>query len=600
MDQLGYEPFPCIIRVILCGFLILGLLGIPLIGFAHPLDITFTSAYYGNRTMQCEMNIHPYEANYLLKKHGVPNATADDYRNQQRIFKNYIQRHFTISQGGSRCSFQWIGLADVDEAQMYATGLPCQFTITCPQRVDRVDIHNSLFIDDFMLQTNKITFLPQNFDTQSQVNEINEIIFTRKVHQLTYYVRSTHLNIGNEGADSDGDSLSDAFERLYGTNPQAKDSDGDGFEDWLELSYGFDPNSTEPSPGQEQAAIQMGLENEYYSASALRQELGEEQTSPSIIPLDDNHEENILSIPDASNGTAAKKADVYVDDSGKTIIQLQPPEPEDEPEFDFEQARAKHSQDPFKSKQLESTLKTIQAQFDSGGFLAIFIIAFSVFILGFLHALQAGHGKTILVAYLVEQKKTYRDALRFVTIFTVTHLIDIVFLGVAYYFLVGTLITGDLSNLIVLLSLIGLLIVATYLLITGLRQYRNPSTAPSVNEDTIPVHSEKESDKPKKKKWSPLLVGFLVGLVPCPFGWGLFFFLVSIDQIGWILPLIGIFGVGIWVCLALFGFVTIYAKGKLFHRFSKLAPLSQIISGGLMLIFTILSAILWYNKVMMW
>ncbi|WP_297489700.1 calcium-binding protein [Thermococcus sp.] len=45
-----------------------------------------------------------------------------------------------------------------------------------------------------------------------------------------------------ENLDTDGDGLSDAFERSHGTLPNDPDSDGDGLSDGLEFYYGSDPN----------------------------------------------------------------------------------------------------------------------------------------------------------------------------------------------------------------------------------------------------------------------------------------------------------------------------------------------------------------------
>jgi len=46
---------------------------------------------------------------------------------------------------------------------------------------------------------------------------------------------------GFGGPDTDGDGLSDALERLIGTDPNTFDTDGDGFGDGFELMHGSDP-----------------------------------------------------------------------------------------------------------------------------------------------------------------------------------------------------------------------------------------------------------------------------------------------------------------------------------------------------------------------
>jgi len=47
--------------------------------------------------------------------------------------------------------------------------------------------------------------------------------------------------------DSDQDGLSDAEEKIYGTDPQNADTDGDGYSDGVEVKTGYDP--LKPAPG---------------------------------------------------------------------------------------------------------------------------------------------------------------------------------------------------------------------------------------------------------------------------------------------------------------------------------------------------------------
>lgn len=49
--------------------------------------------------------------------------------------------------------------------------------------------------------------------------------------------------VQNKPKDSDGDGLTDSFERSLGTNPFKKDTDGDGYDDGVEISGGYNPLS---------------------------------------------------------------------------------------------------------------------------------------------------------------------------------------------------------------------------------------------------------------------------------------------------------------------------------------------------------------------
>jgi hypothetical protein len=52
--------------------------------------------------------------------------------------------------------------------------------------------------------------------------------------------------VSPQGADGDGDGLSDRFERAIGSDPKRIDSDGDGISDGKEVDLGSDPVVAEP------------------------------------------------------------------------------------------------------------------------------------------------------------------------------------------------------------------------------------------------------------------------------------------------------------------------------------------------------------------
>lgn len=52
--------------------------------------------------------------------------------------------------------------------------------------------------------------------------------------------------VAQQGADADGDGLSDRFERAIGSDPKLVDSDGDGISDAREFDLGSDPVVAEP------------------------------------------------------------------------------------------------------------------------------------------------------------------------------------------------------------------------------------------------------------------------------------------------------------------------------------------------------------------
>ncbi|HRY63136.1 MAG TPA: fibronectin type III domain-containing protein [Patescibacteria group bacterium] len=53
--------------------------------------------------------------------------------------------------------------------------------------------------------------------------------------------QNASVTIAAELKDTDGDTLSDGYEKEIYTNPNKKDTDGDGYNDDVELKYGYDP-----------------------------------------------------------------------------------------------------------------------------------------------------------------------------------------------------------------------------------------------------------------------------------------------------------------------------------------------------------------------
>jgi len=69
----------------------------------------------------------------------------------------------------------------------------------------------------------------------------------------------TLSNNGDAGDDPDGDGLSNALERLLGTDPLRADTNGDGIPDGLEVSMGLDPVNPDMDGDGLPNAVEMGM-----------------------------------------------------------------------------------------------------------------------------------------------------------------------------------------------------------------------------------------------------------------------------------------------------------------------------------------------------
>ena len=86
---------------------------------------------------------------------------------------------------------------------------------------------------------------------------ISAIIFFAGFNYFIY-VKADNTKSGNQKScdtaiDSDCDGLTNAEEKLYGTDPNNPDTDGDGYSDGVEVKSGYDP--LKPAPGDKITSI---------------------------------------------------------------------------------------------------------------------------------------------------------------------------------------------------------------------------------------------------------------------------------------------------------------------------------------------------------
>ena len=94
--------------------------------------------------------------------------------------------------------------------------------------------------------SDEVNGLNASIGVQDSVNAVNQTVgFNQYVNVPTYqvvqFIPGTGTDPLNEIEDSDGDGLSDDFERSIGTDPNQPDTDGDGMHDGWEHKYGFNP-----------------------------------------------------------------------------------------------------------------------------------------------------------------------------------------------------------------------------------------------------------------------------------------------------------------------------------------------------------------------
>ncbi len=540
--------------------------------WAHPLDITATELHVlsGDKQIVAHTYIHPFLVGILLKENNISYNTTDDYYNHKKVIVDYLNSRLTFKNNNAVCRISSVNFPLMDEFEIMGGGMEMDYNIDCSAEIAKLDFVNKLFIEYSDLQTNKMVFFKdgemQTFtkDGEDQM----ERIMTAKITSSSFDFKNT----GNNNIriiDTDKDGLGDDEEILYGTDLSIPDSDFDGYTDKEEVYNGWDPKDWKISPGQKEKVTVKEAEkryNEHYGKKIENVQEEPIKTSDQIQenPTTDTVEDKINQpLSEGLGGKSAEEEAENIKDeingsSTKEIV-ITSEEKSDNSKSDS----AKY----FNTGRLQKFLEKIKLLFDKGDAWSLTVIFALIYVLGVLHALESGHGKSILISYLVEHDKGMKDAFLFSGVMTVTHLTDVIILSLVFkIFSVAT----DIYNYVNDIQRIGaciLLAMGIYYLI----------------KNFIPQRQYERWKSYKKAAW----LGIIAGLAPCTIGWAIMVIMLSIGKINLIIPVIIFFGLGIWTTLLFFGFVVVKIKNKFISRLKGLTRVTSVLSALMLIIIAI-------------
>ena len=213
--------------------------------------------------------------------------------------------------------------------------------------------------------------------------------------------------------------------------------------------------------------------------------------------------------------------------------------------------------------------------------------ALSAAIVGALHALGPGHGKSLMAAVLVGEKATLSRALALGTVMTLTHVADVFAMALLGSFISGFLPPIDFLHWLEIGSAAALAIFGLFNSIQATMRYRqvrgNPEAALADDAHArahelglAHTHGPAEHRDPFTKA---LWLGFVGSLAPCPAAWAMFLATVSLGRIGAGILLLVAFTVGLHVTILAIGFLLVLSKSFALRRTSpKLTYVLPIIS----------------------
>ena len=201
--------------------------------------------------------------------------------------------------------------------------------------------------------------------------------------------------------------------------------------------------------------------------------------------------------------------------------------------------------------------------FMSGG---LFVI--SAFLLGALHALEPGHGKSVMAVFVMGTDATIKDAILLGLTVVFSHVFVVIALGIVSIFLLEALNIGTTTNI---MSVVGGIILITF----GfwiIRKYYHPHH-----------HHEHKIDTKK----GVVAIGLSTGLIPCPAALAVLLFSIGNNQLYNGLTYVLIFSAGLAISITLLsvffvkgkGFIQSYMSNKTINKIPLISGVIIILIG---------------------
>ncbi len=303
--------------------------------------------------------------------------------------------------------------------------------------------------------------------------------------------------------DTDRDWLSDEDEVLYGTDPRNIDTDGDKYTDIIEIQSSWNPLSSELSPWQR-----------VYSEQ------------------ENNTQKNIQGGSGINNWTNLSQ-----------------------------------DNNIWGGEMFRGILRDIRLYIEgSTEWRWLWILLFSVWMLGFLHALGPGHSKWILISQIIDEGMSYTKSILYCGIFTFIHLLDIIVVVLLTKIFFSFLDPSVYLSVIWRVSAILVVWIGVYIGYYALQKYKKKQLQ----------GTEASENMIQKKNY--IFMAIITWLAPCAFGWSIFLMLLAIGKMALAPPLLLSLWFGIFLCLALIASVTWFMRDKIYTFSPKISTFSPIIS----------------------
>jgi len=222
------------------------------------------------------------------------------------------------------------------------------------------------------------------------------------------------------------------------------------------------------------------------------------------------------------------------------------------------------------------------------------------FVLGALHALGPGHGKSLMAAYLIGSKGRMTDVVILAVTITVAHVFSVVALGFIALWITDFFMPEQMSKWIGLFSGLSIAAIGTWLFFSRMRTfrqggfYRHSHDPPGGNDHCESEHHHDHHMheghtghhhiNPKFSLWQNLALGITGGIVPCPKALVILLLAISLQKIALGILIVVVFSLGLSLVLVAIGIVMIKASHLLKDRLEDRKILVIPVAGAVLIV----------------
>jgi ABC-type nickel/cobalt efflux system permease component RcnA len=178
----------------------------------------------------------------------------------------------------------------------------------------------------------------------------------------------------------------------------------------------------------------------------------------------------------------------------------------------------------------------------------------TAFVLGALHSFEPAHGKSVMAAYLIGQRRTVKDAALLALTITITHTFSVFALAVVAWLFAGALAEQQAARALSGVSGALVLTVGLWMLLQRLRHARPHA------HGHAHTHHHADETAARGGLGQLLMVGISGGLVPCPGGMAMLLAAIGAGQAAQGVGLVAAFSAGVGAVVLALG--VLFCKGS--------------------------------------